>query len=405
MDRITRVRIQNVRAIESVDLELGRPVTVLIGENGSGKSTIIECLELLRKAAEPSFLQEFYAVHRGMPSLLRRGSTELTLGVRIEEDRPGGDVLDYTFTLRQAGAGAVVAAESLRNGLDNVEILFDRGTGARVYSERGWVDVHRVAPGLALSAFGVAAPDPRIDRALAALRGIEVHLPFDTRASWGARAYQRPESLRVASTLFPAERLSLFGFNLANAWSELRGREAAHWEHTLSLVRLGLGDRLDTVAIPPDAGGGNVSLALRFNDVAGLVSAADLSDGQLAWLAFVAMVRLNGSRSLLAVDEPELHLHPSLLGRVVDMLTSLPGGASVVLSTHADRVLELLDDPADAVRVCSLSGSRADVSRIDAAELPRWLEAFGDVGQLRAAGYLTRVLRPTSPDAPTDEGT
>jgi recombinational DNA repair ATPase RecF len=51
MDRITRLRIENVRAIEFVDLVLGWPLTVLIGENGSGKSTILECLELLRKVA------------------------------------------------------------------------------------------------------------------------------------------------------------------------------------------------------------------------------------------------------------------------------------------------------------------------------------------------------------------
>lgn len=405
MDRITRVRIQNVRAVESVDLELGRPVTVLIGENGSGKSTIIECLELLRKAADPNFLQEFYSVHRGMPSLLRKGSTELTLGVRIqEEDRPDGDILDYSFTLRQVGAGAVVAAEFLRNGRDGFEILFDRGTGARAYSGRGWVDVHRAAPGLALSAFGSAAPDPRIDRALGALRGIEVHLPFDTRASWGARSYQRPESLRVATTLFPADRLSLFGFNLANAWSELLSRPTRERDHTLELLRLGLGARVDTVVVKPDPGGGNVYLALRFADVSEPVFAGDLSDGQLAWLAFVALARLNPGRSLLAVDEPELHLHPSLLGRVVAMLACLPGDASVVLSTHSDRVLELLDAPADAVRVCSLSGSRAEVSRIDAAELPRWLEQFGDVGQLRAAGYLSRVLVPATSATSPDEG-
>ena len=43
-----------VRAIRYAEVEIS-PVTVLIGENGTGKSTIIECLEILRKAAEPSF--------------------------------------------------------------------------------------------------------------------------------------------------------------------------------------------------------------------------------------------------------------------------------------------------------------------------------------------------------------
>jgi predicted ATPase len=234
------------------------------------------------------------------------------------------------------------------------------------------------------------------------LAGIELHTGFDTVASWAARSYQRIESIRVSSTLFPAERLSLRGFNLANAWSELRSRESAHWEHTMALVRLGLGERVDSVVITPDAGGGNVYLALRFADLAEPVLAADLSDGQLSWLAFVAMVRLNPKRSFLAVDAPELHLHPHLLGRVISLLSSLE--VPVLLATHADRVLEMLGDPAAAVRVCALDErGRATVSRVDPVELPKWLEHDGDFGRLRAAGHLSRVLLP-APERAAEEG-
>ena len=70
MDRITRIYIKNVRAIKYVDLELS-PFTVLIGDNGAGKSTIIECLEVLRKAAGASFFEQLYSIHGGLEGLLR----------------------------------------------------------------------------------------------------------------------------------------------------------------------------------------------------------------------------------------------------------------------------------------------------------------------------------------------
>jgi predicted ATPase len=245
---------------------------------------------------------------------------------------------------------------------------------------------------LALGSFGSRPPHLAIERMLTMLRGIEVHLPFDTRASWAARSYRLPESIRGSATHYPAERLNLLGFNLANAWSELRNQPSSRWEHTLSLLRLGMGERVDTVVTPPDMGGGNIYLAVRFTDLAEPVLASDLSDGQLAWLAFVAMARLNAGRSLLAVDEPELHLHPSLLGRVVALLAHLEGGTPALLSTHSDRVLEMLDDPAGAVRVLDLDGSRTMLSRLDPAELSKWLEEFGNLGQLRANGYLRRVI-------------
>ena len=407
MDRITRVRIKNVRAIEYVDLEVS-PFTVLIGENGSCKSTIVECLELLRKAADPSFMQQFYNMHRGLSGVLRKGAPGLELGVVIEDDteRAPEPRIEYSFALAPQDAGAVVHSERLLVGpigRADKPLTAIRRTAARCemfdQKEGKLVPVPEEAQRLdqlVIGSFGNLPPQKAIERLLAVLRGMEVHLHFDTLATWAARSFQLPQALRGVSLLQPTDRLALLGFNFANAWAALRNRPTAHWNETMEIVRLGIGEDIDSVNVEPDAGGGNVSVSIRRNDLAVPIPAANLSDGQLSWLAFVAMARLNERRSLLAVDEPELHLHPSLLGRVVSLLEGLDGGAPIIVSTHSDRVLELLDDPVAAVRVCSLEGNKATVSRIDAGELPRWLEQFGDVGQLRASGYLPRVLVPTT---------
>ncbi len=460
MDRITRVRIENVRAIEHIDLELSRPVTVLIGENGSGKSTIIECLELLHKAIDPRFMPGFYAIHRGLPALLRKGARSMTLGVVIEDDSGVLPRVEYVFTLAAEGAGGAIKGERMLVGptgtehagllpdpelaaaraevealgrtsrkgkrardkraasdqlplaeqrltaleararrretepllllsrTDNAGEMFDRAKGEMVPLPPQMLKFDQ----LVLAGFGSVPPHGAIERIHAVLGGVETHLGFDTLAAWAARSHQRPTSVRAASTLFPADRLNLLGVNLASAWSDLRGRESAHWERTMALVRLGLGEHVDSVTVPPDAGGGNVYLALRFTKAPEPILASDLSDGQLAWLAFVAMVRLNEQRSLLAVDEPELHLHPQLLGGVFHLLASV--ASPVVIATHSDHLLELLDDPADAVRVCELDEQgRATLAGVDPEELERWLAHYGDLGQLRAAGYLSRVLR------------
>jgi predicted ATPase len=249
---------------------------------------------------------------------------------------------------------------------------------------------------LVISSFGANPPHVALERLLTVLRGVEVHLRFDTIATWAARAYQFTMSLRGSTLLQPTDRLSLLGFNFANAWAALKNQNSSAWDETLALVRLGLGDGIDTVNVDPDAGGGNVAVSLRRFDMAEPIPAANLSDGQLSWLAFVALARLHRGRSLLAIDEPELHLHPSLLGRVIALLTSIEGGAPLILCTHSDRVLELLDDPASATRVCSLDRGRVLVSRIDAEALPQWLERFDDLGRLRASGYLHRVLVPAA---------
>lgn len=50
--RITAVNIRNFRGIESLDLELG-PVTVLIGENNSGKTSVLDALKLCLRDLGP----------------------------------------------------------------------------------------------------------------------------------------------------------------------------------------------------------------------------------------------------------------------------------------------------------------------------------------------------------------
>lgn len=429
MDRITRLRIRNVRSIESLDLDLSRPFTVLIGENGGGKSTILECLEILRKAAEPGFMAQFYSVHRGMPALLRKGATSLELGVVIEDDEEMLPRLEYRFELEALQAGAIIKNEALEvtssstlvpendgitieaTQIDNGDFLFGylqrpdfSACPMEIFRTHSTVNISGISPNnktvksikmepneLLVPTSSVFANSPHVRRLLNALRGIEVHLSFDTRAVWAARTLQLRETMRAGTTHFPAARLELLGTNLANAWSELRSRETAHWERTMSLVRIGLGERVDSVTVTPDAGGGTIHLGVRFADLPMPVMASDLSDGQLSWLAFVAMTRLNENRSLLAFDEPESHLHPHLLGGAMALMEET--GAPVLLATHSDRLLESLEDPAGAVRVCSLNESgRAEVTTLDRDELDKWLAEYGDLGSLRAAGYLPHVL-------------
>jgi predicted ATPase len=88
-------------------------MTVLIGENGAGKSTILECLELLRKATEPNFLNSFYTIHRGLPGLLRKGASALELGVRIEDDSGQLPSVSYTFGVSRQGTGIEIHRERL----------------------------------------------------------------------------------------------------------------------------------------------------------------------------------------------------------------------------------------------------------------------------------------------------
>ena len=81
-DRLTHLSIGGMRYIDQIKLDLGA-FTVLIGENGAGKSTIVEALELLRKAAtESPFVDKLYQPHAGT-RVVRSGTRGFFLEARI----------------------------------------------------------------------------------------------------------------------------------------------------------------------------------------------------------------------------------------------------------------------------------------------------------------------------------
>ena len=83
--KITSISVSGIRTLDSFTLDLN-DLTVLIGENGSGKSSIVEAFELLRRLTSQNFFQEFNGIHGGEPALLRMGAGQISLAAQIDGD-------------------------------------------------------------------------------------------------------------------------------------------------------------------------------------------------------------------------------------------------------------------------------------------------------------------------------
>lgn len=387
-DRITEIRIEGLRTIERLELKL-EGLMVLIGENGTGKSTILEACELLRRVASERFLDELHEIHRGR-QMLRRGAAHLRLGVTVADtldyslaiDMHTDEIVEESLTVREPPAPVVVFR---RRGPATAEVFDGRQLETRSVDPRRHLLVHTG---------GMFTPHPSIPRVRAALAAIELHLPFEVLPSWAAQAQRRETATRTATLLRPAQELRPLATNLANVFHALRNTGEQPWQTTMDYVRLGLGDWVESVQTPADAGGGSIALALKPFGVDDTIAAAGLSDGQLAFLALVGLFRLERrQRGLLALDEPDLHLHPRLIVRVVGMLEQLAENHPVLIATHSDRLLDALQDTR-GVRVCELSPERAlQVRSLDPEALAAWLTDYRGLGDLRSAGKLDAVLR------------
>jgi predicted ATPase len=413
---ITELRLEGLRTIEKIRLPL-EGLTVLIGDNGTGKSSILEACELLRRATGPRFIDDFYGIHGGLPALLRQGASRLVIAVTVRgshdelnlpapEDAPdlGEGALEYELALVSGGTFARIE-ETLRSK-ESVSAPSWKQIAARrggqVVTQDGKteeIDQHLTLLAKALSpANGGSLDEWWIIEDY--LRRILVHLPFETTPAWAARALDRKSALRSSALLTPADHLEKLGLNLASAYHALKnsfGRD--HWDHTLEYLRLGLGERIEDVVSWADPGGGNIGLSVKLSGLDLAIPSSQISDGMLSYLAFVALFRLHTTKpSLVAFDEPDLHLHPQLLMRVLDMFESMARESPVLLATHSDRLLDGLTDPAKSVVLCELDERGATrLVRPDANALAKWLERYRGLGDIRGAGHAASVLTKIEP--------
>ena len=407
-DRITQLHVSGMRAIDDVTLDLNGLI-VLIGDNGSGKSTLLEALELLRQAAKPiAYVQDIVVRgHGGLRSVLRRGESRLILGVTVEG---AGPKLIYEFFIENVGTTPEVTSESLLEfgepeGTAPLLILDRTGRSATVLDTRQGrsqavtIDIKGLdGQRLLVTSFGITA-QPAFQRITEALTRIEQHVAFETRPLWQQQELNIRVGPRWPAVVEACSALARYGINLPNCYLQLRNLGEEVWNRVLERARMGLGEDFRGFRLPA-SGRGNIELELVFGSAPDKPLPADsLSEGQLSYLAFIALVELNKDRSLLAFDEPELHLHPALLSRVVWMLEELATTCPVIVATHSDRFLDALADPASSVVLCEIDEQRAmRLRRPNAERLQEWLQSYRGLGAIRSEGYEAHVFDNSGPD-------
>lgn len=396
VDRISAVRVRGFKSLADVDLRLD-DLTVLIGDNGVGKSALVEACDILHRAPGAQFLDDLGATH-AFPSPIRASAASADFEVELPATA-SLPALRYGFGVRRTdGRGYALADERLLafEGGSWRQRLELRGGEVFITNDSGYEQKTQHSPTrLALAGFvGREDSVPELTRVARALEAIDIQVPFVTTAGWLARGRGERSLLREASRLLPATRLERGGANLASVYFELRNQSS--WQETLEVARLGIGDDLEDIRVRLDAAG-QAALSIKRRALTTELPASAISDGTLAFLCFVALLRMPVERSLLVFDEPELHLHPRLLSTVSDLFSTMSSNHPVLLSTHSDRILDLLSRPAEQVVLVRLDEHDATVlERPNADALTLWLDdeksGYRGLGAIVSAGHEASVF-------------
>jgi predicted ATPase len=375
---LTRVVLRNYKSIGFCDVQL-RPLTYLVGVNGSGKSNFLDALHLVRDALNSS-LDNAMNERGGLSEIRRRSSGHPTnFGVRLQFDLGNGQTGHYAF---------------------NVGALKDRGyevqTEECVVGGIGKGPFFKIDSGSLRACSEASFPAITGDRlALVAASGLAAFRPvFDALSSMSfynlnpkvMRELQKPQEGRL---LKPA------GENIASVVGHLERAEGgqlnAIQEYLQTVVPMVHGVERKQV-------GPMETLEFR-QDMAGAkhpwrLLAQNMSDGTLRALGIlVALFQGNTdyAPTLVGIEEPETALHPAASAALREALVRASSHTQIIVTSHSPDLLDDRDLSADSFLAVVSEGGETRVAPLDAASREVMRK------QLFSAGELLR-LNQLAPD-------
>ena len=106
----------------------------------------------------------------------------------------------------------------------------------------------------------------------------------------------------------------------------------------------------------------------------------------IVYLCLLSLILHPLQRAVLALDEPDAHLHPSAVRRLM-ALAHDPAERHLIVVTHSNALLDELQDPAASIRIVESTRDGARIRKLDAAALDIWRSEYR-LSDLRRTGLL-----------------
>lgn len=133
--------------------------------------------------------------------------------------------------------------------------------------------------------------------------------------------------------------------------------------------------------------GGTVQLFLHEKGLSQPVPAMRLSDGTLHYLSLLAILCHPTPPPLICIEEPELGLHPDILPTIAELLKDASERTQLIVTTHSDALVSALSDTPEAILVCERDSEGTHLHRLEREPLKEWLEKYS-LGELWRMGEI-----------------
>ncbi|WP_431107811.1 AAA family ATPase [Variovorax paradoxus] len=386
---LSALAIANYRSLRQLTVPLGR-LTVVTGPNGSGKSSVYRAMRLLADIANGGVIR----------SLVREGGLSSTLWA-------GPERFSAAMLRGDAPVQGTVRSEpvNLRLGFSGVEA-----------SDFGYAIDIGLPPPVPPTAF---SRDPEIKREaiwsgpvlrpatqLVDRKGASLRLRGERSGSWDAvgrpiaqfasMMTEYADPLAAPEMLTLREQMRSWRFydhfrSDADApsrqpqigtYTPVLANDGADLAAALQTIReIGDSDALDR-AVDDAFPGARIQVRVnedRFETLMhqhGLLrplTAAELSDGTLRYLLWIAALLTPRPPALLVLNEPETSLHPDLLPALGRLIAQAARESQIIVVSHAPRLIAALEDSEDLQSVVlEKRFGETRIANLDMSEIPHW---------------------------------
>ena len=343
------IYIKGFKSIKELHLPL-KPINILIGANGSGKSNFLSFFEFLQDIYNQN-LQRYVALKGGVDRVLHNGSK---ITHEIEAKLTFSDT-SYTFTLQ-------------KNQLDNLVFakeVFTKGDNERYESVNYKMETDLMY-----------APDERVRYVKEYLEQLRKYHFHDTgkNAPFHQMSNVKTDFLYLYSN----------GSNIAALLYHIKQEKPKtyHWIlHTVQSIAPYLAD---FILEPNENGYINLLWRNKYNNQ--IYNTYNFSDGTLRFIALTVLLFQPKLPQTIIIDEPELGLHPFAIAKLAGLIKSASQrGCQIIVATQSVELINYFT-PEDIITVDYKNGESV-FERLNEESLAIWLEDFS-LGELWKGHFI-----------------
>lgn len=382
MAKIEGFRVKNFRALK--DITIGRlwnqqqadqltALTIVIGKNGVGKSTLFDAFGFLGDCLKSGVEEACYARGRGgFNKILTQGQKDpmefeiyykedgnarpITYEVAISTDKSGRPYVlrerlrqrrrgqkrgwPFSFLILNSGKGVVWKGDregrqlDEKNEIQDVKYLIDSIKSDRAREESKETEIVELDDmrKLGIATLGSLKQHPRISAFRKFIEG------------WYL-SYFTPDAARSLPLAGPQKHLNIHGDNLGNVVQFMENEHPKSLHSVLKKIAEKI-PGIDTIATEKTNDG---RLLLKFNDNGfhDPFYSQNMSDGTLKMFAYLLLLEDPTPPPFLCIEEPENGLYHKLLESLAqefrEHATGRKGGSQVFITTHQPYLVDALE--------------------------------------------------------------